>query len=89
MVIMICCVLGTELTLWWNGVLDVYEVSSTGQVIPLLVGLGMLASVIWKIARKENVRSTIELILSLCLTNSGEPECARPVSNTTNRFSAT
>ena len=30
---------GIELTLYWNGVGGVYDVNSTGQLIPLTIGL--------------------------------------------------
>ena len=37
---MICySILAVELTLAWNNVEGVYEVSSTGQFVPLLIGI--------------------------------------------------
>jgi hypothetical protein len=54
---MLWSTLAVELTLRWNGVSGVYGISSTGQVIPFVVGVGILVTVIWKVfRRKENVR---------------------------------
>ncbi|KAJ4218525.1 hypothetical protein NW759_008419 [Fusarium solani] len=36
-------VLGIELTLYWNGVTDVYSVGTAGQLIPLIIGVCGLA----------------------------------------------
>lgn len=36
---------GTELTLRWNGIPDVYSLAGTGQLVPLLVGAGALLKV--------------------------------------------
>ncbi|UPK89824.1 hypothetical protein LCI18_000759 [Fusarium solani-melongenae] len=36
-------ILSIELTLYWNGVTDVYSVSTTGQLIPLVIGIFGLA----------------------------------------------
>ncbi len=33
---------GTELTLFWNGITGVYSLAGTGQLVPLLVGVGAL-----------------------------------------------
>ena len=41
-------IIAIELTLVWNNVSGVYNVNSTGQVIPLIAGSGTLISVIWK-----------------------------------------
>lgn len=35
------------MTLVWNSVLGVYTVASTGQVIPLIAGLGLFINAIW------------------------------------------
>lgn len=40
-------ILAVELTLVWNSVTGVYNVRSTGQIIALVVGLGMLVKVLW------------------------------------------
>ena len=39
-------VLGIELTLHWNGVTGVYSVGTTGQLIPLTIGLCGLLQII-------------------------------------------
>ncbi|RSL51125.1 hypothetical protein CEP54_011592 [Fusarium duplospermum] len=41
------CVLGIELTLYWNGVTDVYSVRTTGQLIPLAIGACGLAQFLY------------------------------------------
>ncbi|KAG9255658.1 uncharacterized protein F5Z01DRAFT_635282 [Emericellopsis atlantica] len=45
-------VAGIELLLIWNGVSDVYGVSSTGQLIPLTMGLVSLMPLLWKLLRR-------------------------------------
>jgi hypothetical protein len=45
-------VTGIELMLVWNDVSDVYSVRSTGQLIPLCVGLIGLLPLLWKLAGK-------------------------------------
>ena len=40
-------ILTVELTLAWNSVKGVYNVQSTGQIIALVVGLGILVKVLW------------------------------------------
>lgn len=47
--------IGVELTLKWNRVSGVYRVDSTGQVIPLVVGIGSATSVAWKIYQRVKV----------------------------------
>jgi hypothetical protein len=42
-----------ELTLAWNSVEEVYSVSSTGQIIALVVGLGVLVKVLWVLRHGE------------------------------------
>lgn len=39
-VVLIIMILGTELTLHWNGIQGVYSLNSTGQLIPMLAGIG-------------------------------------------------
>ncbi|RSL50174.1 hypothetical protein CEP51_015383 [Fusarium floridanum] len=41
------CALGIELTLYWNGVTDVYSVRTTGQLIPLTIGACGLAQFLY------------------------------------------
>jgi hypothetical protein len=40
-----------ELTLVWNSVSGVYNVASTGQIIPLVAGLSMLVGTIWELCK--------------------------------------
>lgn len=40
-------ILAVELTLMWNSVKGVYNVQSTGQIIALVIGLGVLVKVLW------------------------------------------
>lgn len=47
-------VLAIELTLRWNSVKGIYNIQSTGQIIPLVVGLGILVKVLW-LLRHGNV----------------------------------
>lgn len=37
----------TELTIQWNGIDDVSDVSSAGQTIPLLIGVGLVGRVLY------------------------------------------
>jgi hypothetical protein len=52
-VITIFCILSIELALSWNKVSGVYDVGSTGQVIPLIVGLSLVINVFWKLSSDE------------------------------------
>jgi divalent metal cation (Fe/Co/Zn/Cd) transporter len=49
---------GVELTLAWNSVSDVYAVQSTGQIIALVVGFGVLVKVLW-LLRHGEVRGAV------------------------------
>lgn len=40
---MIFSILFIEMTLRWNSITEVYQIKSTGQLIPFIVGLGTLA----------------------------------------------
>ena len=46
---MVYSIVAVELTLVWNHMTEVYTVNSTGQVIPLIVGSGMLINMLLKI----------------------------------------
>ena len=46
-----------ELTIAWNRISGVHDIGSTGQVIPLFIGLGLLMTVIWTLVRKKEVGS--------------------------------
>lgn len=36
------CIVGIELTLHWNSVTGIYSINTTGQIIPLVAGIGVL-----------------------------------------------
>ena len=44
----IIVMVATELTIQWNQITGVYELSSAGQTIPLVVGGGLMLRVFWK-----------------------------------------
>lgn len=46
--ILVYSTIGVELTLYWNSISDIYSASSTGQIIPLAAGLGLLINSVWK-----------------------------------------
>lgn len=48
-------ILAIELTLKWNKVRGIYSVNTTGQYIPLIIGIGSLISVWWNLLRQEGV----------------------------------
>ena len=54
-------IIAVELTLNWNSVVDVYEVRSTGQLIPLVGGLMLVISIAWqsieKVVSDERIRT--------------------------------
>ncbi len=54
-VIYIWLVVSVELTLKWNSVEQVYVVDSTGQVIPLVIGVGIMITITWKLIHEEKV----------------------------------
>jgi hypothetical protein len=60
--ILVLSILSVELTLIWNSVTGVYEVRSTGQVIPLVGGSGLLINTIWKLIHKEKVKTSLFLL---------------------------
>ena len=43
----IWCIVGIELTLYWNSVSGIYDISTTGQVIPFVIGTGLLYVSTW------------------------------------------
>lgn len=55
LIVLIVDVVSTELTLHWNHVGGIYEVASTGQIIPLVVGIGSMIAVIWKLKTLRKV----------------------------------
>lgn len=44
-----------ELLLKWNDIQDLYSLKSTGQYIPLVIGIGSFISVCWGLIKKEAV----------------------------------
>lgn len=64
-------VIAVELTLRWNAVANVYDVASTGQLIPFVIGLlGLLRALhLTAISAKEEVGQSLHnLIISFRLT---------------------
>lgn len=63
-----------ELTLRWNHVSGVSEVASTGQLIPLVVGLTVVLSTLWQIYRKRVSQSlpSIRLVTNLITGQSSQ-----------------
>lgn len=47
-------VVAIELTLYWNSMTNINEVESTGQIVPLIVGLTLLVSTVWKISDADD-----------------------------------
>jgi hypothetical protein len=60
-------ILTVELTLAWNSVTGVYNVQSTGQIIALVVGLGILVKVLW-LLRHGKVGSKTSTLQTTILT---------------------
>ena len=59
-------IISIELTLVWNNISGVYDVNSTGQVIPIVAGSGTLTGVLWKM-RKISVRICFSYGLGLSI----------------------
>lgn len=53
LIFLVWAVLAVEFTLAWNHISEVYDVSTTGQVIPLVVGIGFITTVFWKLAHEQ------------------------------------
>jgi hypothetical protein len=49
-------IVAIECILTWNKVRGVYSLSSTGQYIPLIIGVASLISVVWNVVQQETVR---------------------------------
>jgi hypothetical protein len=65
-------ILTVELTLAWNSVKGVYNIQSTGQIIALVVGLGILVKVLW-LLRHGKVSSQPSVLMSTILTPGSRP----------------
>jgi hypothetical protein len=48
----IISILAIELTLLWNNIEEVYSISSTGQLIAFVVGLGPLITTIYEVLKE-------------------------------------
>ena len=66
-IIYIWLIIAVELTLKWNAVEGVYMVNSTGQVIPLVVGIGIMLNIFWKLIRHEKVSANATAFVSFFL----------------------
>lgn len=44
-----------ETTLKWNKVVGIYSLTSTGQYVPLTIGMGTFISVCWRLVQQEGV----------------------------------
>ena len=55
LVMSVWSVLSVELSLRWNRVSGVSDIASTGQVIPLVIGFGLISTVVWKLIWKDKV----------------------------------
>lgn len=54
LLVLILAVVASELVIVWNGVTGVSDIFSTGQLIPLVVGIGGLAQVLYKLKNQED-----------------------------------
>lgn len=52
--VLVLAVLASELVIAWNGIRDVNDIFSTGQLIPLVVGVGGLIQVLYKLKNQED-----------------------------------
>jgi hypothetical protein len=55
LIVLTLSILSVQFTLKWNSISGVYEARSTGQVMPLVAGLGLLINVLRKLIHKEKV----------------------------------
>lgn len=54
LLVLILAVIAGELVIVWNGVTGVNDVLSTGQLIPLVVGMGGLVQVLYKLKNQDD-----------------------------------
>lgn len=52
---LIWSVMAIELTLKWNGITNVYQLNTTGQIIPFVIGLSLFANVCWRLLDSKRV----------------------------------
>ncbi|OAF98788.1 uncharacterized protein CC84DRAFT_1223533 [Paraphaeosphaeria sporulosa] len=76
----ILSVIAIELSLRWNRVLGVYSITSTGQYIPLIIGIASFISVCWDIIRQESERRR-RLACHRAVGEMGEEYELRSLSN--------
>ncbi|KAI3570743.1 hypothetical protein IWW34DRAFT_640587, partial [Fusarium oxysporum f. sp. albedinis] len=48
-------VLSTELTIKWNNIHEIYTLNFVGQLIPFIIGLGLLMNITYQILKKCGV----------------------------------
>jgi hypothetical protein len=48
-------VVSTELTIKWNNIQGVYTLNSVGQLVPFIIGLGLLMNVAYLLLKKYGV----------------------------------
>lgn len=54
LLVLVLAVVASELVIVWNGVTGVSDIFSTGQLIPLVVGVGGLIQVLYKLKNQED-----------------------------------
>ena len=58
-------IIAVELTLYWNGITGVYDVQSTGQLIPLITGIvGLVRAIHRYTVDQSSVGSTDTLMVT-------------------------
>lgn len=53
LLVLVLAVVASELVIVWNGATGVSDIFSTGQQIPLVVGIGGLIQVLYKLKNQE------------------------------------
>lgn len=71
---------GTELTVAWNDIQEVNDLSSAGQIIPLALGLAIIARVLYvRFLKAKKEKSTpVGRFARWCRVESWRPERIRP-----------
>lgn len=54
LLVLVLAVVASELVIVWNGATGVSDIFSTGQLIPLVVGIGGLIQVLYKLKNQED-----------------------------------
>lgn len=55
MVVMALFIIAIELTIYWNGIIDVDSCGSVAQLIPLVVGVGALCKILYTVGSENAV----------------------------------